>query len=53
MKSWGGTGEADWRAANHSVTFRFSRSEYRSAFLEKAARLLPSCWSKVSEDDGG
>jgi hypothetical protein len=51
--SWGGTGEQHWRDANHQVTFKFSRQQYRASFLADAARLLPSQWSKVSEDDDG
>lgn len=49
--AWGGTGEKEWRDANHQVTFKFSRQQYRGTFLKEAGRLLPSLWSKVSEHD--
>jgi hypothetical protein len=49
--SWGGTGEAEWRAANQKVTFKFSDPRYRVAFLDKGNRLLPSLWTKVSEQN--
>ena len=49
--SWGGTGEKEWRNANHQVTFKFTRPEYRESFKREAKRLLLSGWSVLSEDD--
>lgn len=50
-KAWAGTGEREWRDADHQVTFKFSRPDYRATFMEEVNRLLPSLWSKVSEHD--
>ena len=49
---WGGTKDADWKRANHHVTFRFTTPEYRDGFLSVAERLLPkSLWSMVRKVD--
>ena len=39
---WGGTKDADWRAAGKRVTFRFSTSAYREEFKTQVRRLLPA-----------
>ena len=36
----GGTKDADWRRDHHCVTFHFSTTEYRQAFVLEANRLL-------------
>jgi len=38
---WGGTKKEDWRAAGKKVTFRFSRTDYRTHFVDELNRLLP------------
>lgn len=38
---WGGTKDDDWKRDKYSVTFRFSKPEYRTGFLAEAKRLLP------------
>ena len=49
--AWGGTGEADWRAADQTVTFRFTKPEYRDRFAREANRLLPNRWSEIDRSD--
>jgi hypothetical protein len=49
---WGGTGQSDWRAANHEVTFKFTDPDFRAQFVREAERLFPSSlWSNVAEWD--
>jgi len=51
---WGGTKKEDWIAAGQKVTFRFSNTEYRRAFLSEANRLLPAHLfgvESMSDDD--
>lgn len=49
---WGGTKEAAWRRNDNVVTFRFTSSDYRTTFLDEAARLLPSgSWAKTGQSD--
>ena len=49
---WGGTKDQDWTREGHSVTFRFTTTEYRLGFVAEARRLLPvSLWSVVRESD--
>ena len=43
----GGTKDSDWKRDGHTVTFRFSRPEYREGFLVEVKRLLPrQLWSE-------
>jgi len=49
---WGATKDADWRRDHYRVTFRFSTTEYRQAFLLEANRLLPEAtWEVVGTRD--
>jgi hypothetical protein len=49
---WGGTRDADWRAAARCVTFRFSTTEYREGFLAEARRLLAApLWTVIGQRD--
>jgi len=49
---WGGTKDQNWICDNHTVTFRFTTTEYRSRFVAEGRRLLPeSLWSVVREND--
>ena len=50
--TWSGTKDDDWLAANRRVTFRFSRPDYRDAFVSTARRLLPdNSWTEVARRD--
>jgi len=50
--AWGGTKREDWERDGRSVTFRFSKPEYRVKFSDEAVRVLPTkSWQKVKEDD--
>jgi len=50
--TWGGTKKEDWERDGRSVTFRFSRPEYRAKFTDEAIRVLPiKSWSKVRVSD--
>ena len=50
--TWGNTKDADWKAANHRVTFRFTLPEYRDGYLYELKRLLPSeLWKEVRRSD--
>jgi hypothetical protein len=50
--TWGGTTKDDWKRNGNSVTFRFSRPEYRSGFLSEANKILPKdTWQSISTDD--
>jgi len=49
---WGGTKDQDWKRDSHTVTFRFTTTEYRSGFVVEARRLLPQgLWSVVRESN--
>lgn len=49
---WGGTKDIDWKRNNHSVTFRFTTSDYRAGFIAQVKRLLPQeLWSVAGESD--
>jgi hypothetical protein len=49
---WGGTKDADWKRDGHSVTFQFSKPEYRIGFLAETKRLLPpNLWTEVAQSD--
>lgn len=50
--TWGGTTKDDWRRNQNSVTFRFSRPEYRAGFLRETGRVLPKdSWQTLSTSD--
>jgi hypothetical protein len=50
--TWGNTKDADWTAANHRVTFRFTSPEYREGYLSELKRLLPNqLWKEVGRSD--
>lgn len=50
--TWGNTKDADWNAANHRVTFRFTSPEYREGYLSELKRLLPNqLWKEVGRSD--
>lgn len=50
--TWGNTKDADWQAANHKVTFRFTSPEYRDYYLSEIQRLLPpQLWQEVVRSD--
>jgi hypothetical protein len=50
--TWGGTTKADWKRNEDSVTFRFTRPEYRVSFTKEANRVLQkNSWIMVSESD--
>ena len=50
--TWGNTKDADWTAANHQVTFRFTSPEYREGYLSELKRLLPNqLWKEVGRSD--
>ena len=48
---WGGTKESAWRKAGANFTVRFTRAEYRLAFLTEAKRLWSDHWHLVSSSD--
>jgi hypothetical protein len=49
---WGGTKDADWEGAGHTVTFHFTCTEYRVGFIEQCQRLLPAAlWFEVQKND--
>ena len=48
---WGGTGVPDWKASDHTVTFRFTEPAFRERFLKEAERLLGGRWSVVRQSD--
>lgn len=48
---WGGTKESTWRNSDGQFTVRFTRPEYRAAFLKEAGRLLGAHWELVSTND--
>ena len=49
---WGGTKDADWHAAGHQVTFRFTSAKFRDGFLSEVERLLPTdLWRVEGTDD--
>lgn len=48
---WGGTKESLWRSDNGQFTVRFTRPEYREAFLSEARRLLDTHWQLISIND--
>ena len=45
---YGGTKTAEWTAAAHTVTFRFTDEKFRKKFTDKANELLPRRWQVVS-----
>ena len=50
--AWGGTKREDWERDKRTVTFRFSKPEYRVKFFKEAIRVLPNkLWKTVEEDD--
>ncbi len=50
--TWGGTTKADWKNNNETVTFRFTKPDYRVDFSNEANRLLPQkSWKNVKESD--
>ena len=50
--TWGNTKDADWKAADHHVTFRFTSPEYRESYLYEIKRLLPSAlWKESARSD--
>jgi hypothetical protein len=49
---WGGTTDAAWEQAGHTVTFRFTSATYRQGFVDVAERVLRAgLWHKVSRSD--
>jgi hypothetical protein len=49
---WGGTKKSDWERDGHTVTFSFSKSEYREGFIEEIGRLLPHhLWKEQRRND--
>lgn len=49
---WGGTKDVDWKRDSNKVTFRFSKSEYRTGFISEINRLLPNnLWEIVESKD--
>jgi len=48
---WGGTKQSTWRAAGGEFTVRFTRPEFRDAFLGEAQRLLSGHWRFVKKND--
>jgi hypothetical protein len=50
--AWGGTGEKQWLADNHEVTFRFQSDSERRRFVAERQRLLDSSlWRVIATDD--
>jgi hypothetical protein len=49
---WGGTKDAAWEKAGHTVTFRFTSPAYRQGFVDVAERVLrPGSWREVGRSD--
>lgn len=49
---WGGTKDTDWKQNGNSVTFRFSKPEYREGFITEISRLLPrDLWVEHGRSD--
>jgi hypothetical protein len=50
--AWGGTEEGAWRQAGNQITVRFTRPDYREAFVREAVRLLPDgSWRETARRD--
>jgi len=50
--AWGGTTKNNWKSNNNTITFRFTKSDYRVGFIKEVNHILSSnSWKIVGESN--